>query len=136
MHLGDPVEVHVLAFPTRVFKAKLSYVSAQIDPNTHRLPVRAEVENSDRALKPQMFASFIIITGADSVAPAVPEDAVVYEGESARVWVAHNDKTLELRVISAGRSADGMVEVLKGVKAGETVVTSGSVFIDRAAKGG
>jgi cobalt-zinc-cadmium efflux system membrane fusion protein len=135
LHVGDAVEVRVLAIPTRVFKARVFYIGAQIDPTTHRLAVRAEVENPDRSLKPQMFASFTIITSADSAAPAVPEDAVVYEGDSARVWVAHNDKTLELRAISPGRSADGMIEVLKGLRAGESVVTSGSVFIDRAAKG-
>jgi cobalt-zinc-cadmium efflux system membrane fusion protein len=136
MYVGDAVEVRVLAFPDRVFNAKLTYVSASIDPNTHRLPVRAEVENPDHALKPQMFASFTIITGADTVAAAVPEDAVVYEGDSARVWVARDDKTLELRSIRVGRTANGVIEALEGVRAGESVVTSGSVFIDRAAKGG
>lgn len=135
LHLGDPVEVRVLAYPGRVFKAKLTYIGVSIDPNTHRLPVRAEVENPGRALKPQMFASFTIITGADSVGPAVPDDAVVYEGDVARVWVARSDKTLELREIRPGRSADSMVQALAGLRPGESVVTSGSVFIDRAAKG-
>jgi cobalt-zinc-cadmium efflux system membrane fusion protein len=73
MHIGDAVEVRVLAFPDRVFNAKLTYVGTSIDPNMHRLPVRAEVENPDHALKPQMFASFTIITGADTVAAAVPK---------------------------------------------------------------
>ena len=134
LHLGDPVEVHVLAYPGRVFKAKLAYIGVSIDPNTHRLPVRAEVENTDRALKPQMFASFTIITGADQVGPGVPDDAVVYEGDVARVWLARSDKTLELREIKPGRSSDSMVQALAGLRPGESVVTSGSVFIDRAAK--
>lgn len=135
LHLGDSVEVRVLAFPDRVYKAKLSYVGASIDPNIHRLPVRAEVENPDQTLKPQMFASFTIITGNDSVAPAVPAEAIVYEGDNARVWLAHPDKTLELRSIRPGRSADGVVEALEGLRVGESVVTAGSIFIDRAAKG-
>ncbi len=62
MRLGEPVEVHVLAYPSRIFKAKLAYVAPAIDPNTHRLPVRAEIDNADGALKPEMFASFSIIT--------------------------------------------------------------------------
>lgn len=135
LHLGDRVEVHVLAFPGRVFNARLTYIGVSIDPNTHRLPVRAEVDNVDRALKPQMFASFIIITGADLIGPAVPDDAVIYEGDMARVWVAGADKTLELRVIKPGRSGEHMVQALAGLQPGEAVVTSGSVFIDRAAKG-
>ncbi len=134
LHIGDPVEVHVLAFPGRVFKAKLAYIGTAIDPNTHRLPVRAEVENPDRALKPQMFASFTIITGAETIGPAVPEDAVIYEGDTARVWVARSNKTLELRTIRPGRSDAHMVQSLAGLRPGEDVVTSGSVFIDRAAQ--
>jgi membrane fusion protein, heavy metal efflux system len=134
MRVGDPVEVHVLAFPGRRFSAKLAYVASSIDPNTHRLPVRAEVENPDGALKPEMFANFSIIIGNSADSPGVPEEAVVYEGETARVWVAGKDKTLGLRLIRPGWIQDGMVQVLEGVKAGEQVVTSGSLFIDRAAQ--
>jgi len=136
MRLGAPVEVRVLAYPGRIFKATLTYVAAAVDPNTHRLPVRAEVENPDGALKPEMFATFSIITGDDAMAPGVPESAVVYEGDTARVWVANSDKTLALRQIRAGRvSSDGMVEVLDGLRDGDAIVTSGTLFIDRAAKG-
>jgi cobalt-zinc-cadmium efflux system membrane fusion protein len=129
------VEVRVLAYPGRIFKAKLAYVAPSVDPNTHRLPVRAEVENPDGALKPEMFARFSIITGDDTEAPAVPESAVVYEGETARVWVAGADKSLALRQIRVGRISEGKVEVVAGLAPGEQVVTSGSLFIDRAAKG-
>jgi cobalt-zinc-cadmium efflux system membrane fusion protein len=136
LHKGDPVEVVVFAYPDRVFKAKLTYVAASVDPNTHRLPVRAEVENPKGELKPEMFASFRIITGEDAAAPAVPESAVVYEGDAAHVWVANDkDKTLEIRPIKAGRSRHGMIEALDGLKPGEQIVTSGSVFIDRAISG-
>ena len=82
-----------------------------------------------------MFATFSIITGNAVSAPAVPEAAVVYEGQTARVWVALNDKSLALRQIRIGRVKGGRVEVLAGLEPGEKVVTSGSLFIDRAAKG-
>jgi cobalt-zinc-cadmium efflux system membrane fusion protein len=134
MHVGLALEVHVLAYPGRVFKGKVSYVAPSIDPNTHRLPVRADVENPDGALKPGMFANFSIITGEASTAPAVPQEAIVYEGERARVWVAGDGDTLALREIRTGRTSDGLVEVLAGLSAGEKVVTSGTVFIDRAAR--
>src|SRR5215471_6731734 len=134
MRVGLPLEVHVLAYPGRVFKGKVSYVAPSIDPNTHRLPVRADVENPDGALKPGMFANFSIITGEASTAPAVPQSAIVYEGEQARVWVAVDGDTLALREIRTGRTSDRMVEVLAGLSPGEKVVTSGTVFIDRAAR--
>nr|WP_294527785.1 efflux RND transporter periplasmic adaptor subunit [uncultured Rhodopila sp.] len=136
LHIGDPVEVHVSAFPDRVFRAKLTYVAASIDATTHRLPVRAEVENPDGALKPEMFARFRIVTGADVLAPAVPENAIVYEGEDTHAWLANDKaKTLEIRQFKAGRISNGMVEVLDGLKPGELIVTSGAVFIDRAVTG-
>ena len=134
IHLGLPLEVHVLAYPDRVFKGKISWVAPSIDPNTHRLPVRADMENPDGALKPGMFANFSIITGEASAAPAVPQQAIVYEGERARVWVAGDGDTLALREIRTGRISDGVVEVLAGLSVADKVVTSGAVFIDRAAK--
>jgi cobalt-zinc-cadmium efflux system membrane fusion protein len=133
MHVGLSLEVHVLAYPDRVFKGKISWVAPSIDANTHRLSVRADVENPDRALKPGMFANFSIITGEAETAPAVPQRAIVYEGDTTRVWVAGDDGTLAERSVRTGQIADGMVEILAGLSQGEKVVTSGALFIDRAA---
>jgi cobalt-zinc-cadmium efflux system membrane fusion protein len=133
---GQTVEVRVLALPGQIFKAKLTAIGAQVDPVTRRVPVRATLTNPDGKLKPQMFATFSIITSGDSQAPSVPEEAIVREGDQARVWVVAQNNTLALRSIHTGRSSDGMVEVLDGLKAGERVVTRGSLFIDRAARPG
>jgi cobalt-zinc-cadmium efflux system membrane fusion protein len=128
------VEVRVLAFPDRVIKARLTRVAASIDPNTHRLLVRAEAENPLGDLKPGMLASFRIITGNEAINPAVPQSAVVYEGGAAHVWVADDKtRTLVIRPIRPGRSRDGMIEVLDGLKSGERIVTSGAIFLDPAA---
>jgi membrane fusion protein, heavy metal efflux system len=132
--LGAPVEVRVLAFPERLFKARLTYVAPSVDPTTHRLPVRAEIENPEGRLKPEMFATFSIVTGGESLAPAVPESAVVYEGDTARVWVAKDGGVIESRQIRTGRIVNGMVEAIVGIELGEKIVTSGTLFIDRAAK--
>jgi|HubBroStandDraft_1064217.scaffolds.fasta_scaffold00009_77 cobalt-zinc-cadmium efflux system membrane fusion protein len=132
---GQPVAVHVLAYPDKVFRAKLSWVAPAVDPNTRRIPVRAEVENEGGALIPAMFATFSIRTGDDVTAPGVPLAAVVYEGDKAHVWVLRDDGAMALREIGAGRVQDHMVEVKEGLAAGEKVVTSGSLFIDRAAEG-
>ncbi len=135
VHVGDPVEVHVLAFPGRVFDARISYVAPSIDAATHRLAVRADVANREGLLKPQMFANFTILTGKDSTAVGVPQSAIVYEGDTARVWVSSPAGALSLRQIRTGRSNDGMVEVVSGLTPGERVVVRGAVFIDRAATG-
>jgi membrane fusion protein, heavy metal efflux system len=133
---GASVEVRVMALPERVFRAKVSYVAPSVDPVTHRLPVRAVVDNADGALKPEMFASFRIATADAASAPAVPEAAVVYEGDTARVWVLAKDGSLALRQVRTGRSGDGMIEIVAGLEPGEQVATQGTLFIDRAAQGG
>jgi cobalt-zinc-cadmium efflux system membrane fusion protein len=131
-HLGDLAKVSVPAFPGRSFDATVTYVAPVIDPNTHRLLVRAEVPNQDGALKPDMLATFDIYTGSAAPILAVPANAVVYEGSDAHVWVADPArKTLALRQIEAGTANNGMVEVLHGLRPDESVVTSGAVFIDR-----
>ena len=132
MHVGQPIEVKVLAYPDRIFKARLAYVGAVVDDTTRRVTVRAEVENADGALKPEMFASLAITTSADSEAPAVPQEAVIYEGDSARVWLLLTGNDVGLRRIRVGRQRDGKVEVLEGVSAGQRVVTRGALFIDQA----
>ena len=134
MHLGTPVEVRVLAFPDQIFKAKLTYIAPSVDPNTHRLTVRAELENSEGRLKPEMFATFSIITGGGTLAPAVPDSAIVYEGDTARVWVAKDGGVIESRALRTGRTVNGMVEAIAGIEVGERIVTSGTLFIDRAAR--
>ena len=129
---GAPVEVSVLAVPGRLFKAKIAWIAPSIDPNTHRLAVRAEIENRDGALKPAMFATFRIVTGETSASPGVPQSAIVYEGADAHDFVTDKDSNIILRPIRVGRINDDLVEVISGLKVGEKIVTSGAIFIDRA----
>ena len=136
MRVGQPVEVHVLAFPDRVFKAKVAWVAPAVDPNSHRLPVRAEIGNRDGVLKPMMFANFSIVTSDEVNAIGVPQSAVVYEGSDTHVFVANADNSLAVRPIKVGRVSGNMLEVTSGLTAGEKIVTHGALFIDRAAVGG
>lgn len=131
---GQPVTVTVVAWPSRIFTARLDFVAPAIDPVTHRLPVRAVVSNADGALKPEMLATLRIEAGETQTGPAVPASAVIHEGERAHVWVVASDGSIGLREIRAGRSNDDFVEVIDGLKAGERIVTRGSLFIDHAAR--
>ncbi len=136
VHLGQLMEVHVPAYPKRTYVGRVTYVAALVDPVTHRLPARAEIDNRDGALKPEMFANFRIITSASSESPSVPEAAVVYEGDAAHVWLVAGDGLLAYCAIRTGRHDDGLVEVLEGLKPGERIVTKGGLFIDQAAAAG
>jgi cobalt-zinc-cadmium efflux system membrane fusion protein len=82
-----------------------------------------------------MFANVTIYGGADHTSVGVPKQALIYEGDRVRLWVARDDKSLELREIETGLTNGNLVEVRTNLKAGEKVVTRGSLFIDRAASG-
>ncbi len=131
---GRAVEVTTPAWPGRPFHARLDYVAPAIDPASHRLTVRALIDNADGALKPEMLATLRVEAGEATTSPAVPAGAVIYDGERAHVWVAADDGTLVLRRIRTGERADGLVEVLDGLAEGERVVGRGSLFIDSAAR--
>ncbi len=133
--LGQRVQVRTLAYPDRVFQATITWISPSVDPNTHRIPVRAEIANADGALKPQMYARFAIIAGAGQQALAVPQQAVIYEGDSARVFVENADGSIAARSVSIGHQDGDQLEVLKGLNPGDKVVTAGAIFIDRVTKG-
>jgi cobalt-zinc-cadmium efflux system membrane fusion protein len=133
--VGQEISFSVLALPGRALTARINYVSAAIDPSTRRLLVRATIDNPNGLLKPEMFANVTIYSAGDHPAVGVPKQALIYEGDQVRVWVAHDDKSIELRQIKTGLSNGDLVEVKGNLKPGEKIVTKGSLFIDRAASG-
>jgi cobalt-zinc-cadmium efflux system membrane fusion protein len=136
IQIGQQLDFTVLAYPNTTFKATVNHVAASLDPTIRRLMVRATIDNSSGRFKPEMFASVTIYTEDGSASVAVPREAVIYEADTARVWVARNDSTgraLELRHIKTGMTHGGLIQVLQGLQPGDSVVTKGSLFVDQAA---
>lgn len=133
MRVGQAVDVAVPALPGRTFPARLTWVASAIDSTTHRLAVRAEIANTTGLLKPAMFATMLIHTGGDRVSPAVPEMAVIREGDQSHVWVSAGGASLVMRRIQPGRLQNGYMEVLAGLRPGDRVALAGSLFLDSAA---
>jgi membrane fusion protein, heavy metal efflux system len=132
---GQEIAVNVLALPGRILSARINYVAAAIETATRRLLVRATLDNKDGLLKPEMFANVTIYSAGDHPAVGVPKHALIYEGNQVRVWVAHEERSIELRQIKTGLINGDLVEVEGNLKPGEQIVTKGSLFIDRAASG-
>jgi len=133
--VGQELTFNLLALPGRTLTGRINYVAAAIDPATRRLMVRATVDNASAQLKPEMFATVTIYAPDDQPSVGVPKQALIYEGDQVRVWVAHEDKSIELRQIKTGLTNGDLVEVHGNLKPGEQIVTKGSLFIDRAASG-
>lgn len=131
---GQQVGVTVGALPDRRFNATITTVGAGLDATTRRLLVRAEVQDPDHLLKPEMFATFRIDTGAPIQAPAVPVEALIFRGSEASVWLAMPDRLFVLRRVRLGIRAGNVLQVVEGLQEGDRIVTGGALFIDRAAR--
>src|SRR5882757_2351452 len=132
--VGQEIAFNVLALPGRPLTARINYVAAAIDPATRRLLARATIDNKAGLLKPEMFANVTIYSAGDHPAIGVPKQPLIYEGDQVRLWIAHEDKSIELRQIKTGLINGDLVEVQgNNLKPGDQIVTKGSLFIDRAA---
>ena len=134
--VGQPIQVRVAAYPDRAFDGAITVVGAQIDPATRRLMVRSEIKDPDSLLRAGMFANFTISISAPTQATAVPNTAVVREGDgSMSVWVTTNRKRFVRRTVRIGLQQGGMTQILEGLRPGELVVTEGAVFVSNKALG-
>jgi cobalt-zinc-cadmium efflux system membrane fusion protein len=128
---GQPVEVRALAYPDRVFHGKVSKVYSTVDPNTHRVSVRCEIQDPVSGLRPGMLASFVIQVQPPVESTAAPVNGVVREGDgSMTVWITADRRHFAQRTVETGLREDGQVQILKGLKPGELVVTDGAIFLD------
>ena len=129
-HLGQPVQVKVMAYPDRVYKGKVSKIYAAVDPNTHRVTIRSEIVDPKDELRPGMLANFIIRVDGPVEAIAIPANGVVREPDGTMVaWATTDRRHFVQRVIKTGLRQDGRVQILDGLQRGELVVSDGAVFL-------
>ncbi len=130
LKLGQEVRARVASYPGRSYPGKIVTIGPNVDPNTRRVFVRSEIADPDYDLRAGMFATFVITLAPPKKAVAVPQDAVVREGDgSMTVWTTKDGHTFFQRVIKTGLSNDGFTEVLDGLASGERIATGGSIFI-------
>ena len=131
LRAGQPVRVRIAALGDKVFDGRLSRVYGVVDPNTHRMAIRCEVSDPGKELRPGMLADVAIQIQRPAASLAVPENGVVREGDGTMtVWVTTDRRHFTQRTVDTGLREDGQVQILKGLKAGELVVTDGAIFLD------
>jgi cobalt-zinc-cadmium efflux system membrane fusion protein len=127
---GQKVRVRVSAYPDRWYAGRLARIYSTIDPNTHRLTVRAQVEDPKNELRAGMLASVLIRAGEPEESIAIPTTAVVREGDGSMIaWVTADRRHFSERPLQLGRQSDGRYQVLAGLTAGELAVIEGGVFL-------
>lgn len=130
LHAGQPVQVRVIAYPDRVFKGKISKIYAMVDPGTHRVTVRSEIDDPHNELRPGMLANFVIQVHAPVESTAIPANGVVREADGTMTaWVTSDRHRFVQRAVKIGLRVDNQVQVLEGLQRGELVVIDGAVFL-------
>src|SRR6266550_4106295 len=123
IHDGQPVELHVDAYPDRTFTGKVSRISPAVSTSTRAFPFEALVPNTDAVLKPGTFARVHIESGRVDKILSLPYTALQYRYGVNRVFVIDGDK-LTARELKVGDRLGERIEIIEGVKAGEQVAVT------------
>jgi membrane fusion protein, heavy metal efflux system len=126
---GKSVEVRVSAYPTQVFKGVITYVGDVLNAATRTMQLRLELPNSDRRLKPEMFATVRVYSEPEHGVLLVPAAAVQRERERQFIFVQTAPQIFEVRDVKLGESNGEAVKVLDGLHEGEPVVVKGAFIL-------
>lgn len=126
LRVGQIIDAVAAAYPGRPFQGQISSIDPTVDPATRAVKVRALLPNPDRLLKPGMLLT-VGVRSAERNSLAVPELAVVGQGEERFVYVLEGGNKVRRIPIRAGARQDGMIEVLGGLRPGMKVITEGVI---------
>jgi len=132
--VGDEAEMRLASLPGETYTGKITYIYPYLEAKTRTIKVRLEFKNPGMKLKPDMFADVNIHASKQVDAIVIPSEAVLRTGSRNAVFVVRGPGRYEPRDVKLGISADGLVQILDGVKEGEEVVTSAQFLIDSESK--
>jgi cobalt-zinc-cadmium efflux system membrane fusion protein len=131
--LGQKVIVNVASWPERNFEGKVDWISSALDPQTHATKVRCTFDNTDGALKPEMFATVKVSVDVKK-ALAIPRSALLRLGEQTVVFVDRGQKEGKEHferipiTVDEGEGSEWLT-VDHGLDKGDRVVTGGAVLL-------
>jgi len=138
---GMKAKIKINAYPETEFSGTVTYVYPTLKSETRTVPVRVELANPGLLLKPSMFAQVELPVAAKGQTVTVPNSAVIDSGTRRIVLIQVKEGRFEPREVKLGQRSENYVEVLEGVKDGESVVVAANFLIDaesnlKAAVGG
>lgn len=124
-----PVEVTATtpSDPTMPVRGQLSFIDNTVDSATGAIKLKATFPNTERKLWPGQFVNIVITVGKDAKTTVVPSEAIQTGQQGQYAYVLKPDHTVEMRVVTAGRTIDRETTITKGIAPGETVVTDGQL---------
>lgn len=139
---GQSVEASLGAVPGKTWQGNVNYIYPELDANTRTLSVRIRLSNDDHALKPNMLMDLNILSEADGEPLSIPRQALIKAGHHNRVVKPLGDGRYQSVLVEVGYEGESRteaqhglvtenrVQVLKGLKEGDLVVTSAQFLID------
>jgi membrane fusion protein, heavy metal efflux system len=128
VHIGEYADIHLVAYPTRVLRGRISNILPIVDPNIRTAKVRLEVDNPG-LMRIGMFVTATFKGQSAERHATVPANAILHLHD--REWVytpTQNSYFRRVEVTAGGMLADGMQEVFAGIKPGDKVVSNALVF--------
>ncbi len=123
------VEIELPAYPGEKYTGVIAGITPVLDRETRTARARVKVNNPEAKFKPEMYVNAVIKIKLGKKL-AVPEEAVLDTGTKTLVLVSNKKNTFLSKEVRVGHKAGGYYEVLKGLKAGDIVVTDGNFLID------
>jgi len=135
LEAGKTARVTLPALPGRTFQAKVSLIGNEVDPTSRTIPVRITVSNSEGLLRPGMSAAaWVPFSKAYQQVITVPATSVQRIENDWYVFIPRTEDTFELRQVGRGRDIGGEIEIVKGLKPGETIVVDGAFLLKAEAE--
>jgi cobalt-zinc-cadmium efflux system membrane fusion protein len=133
VHVGTPAAVTVVAYPGKVFKGRVDWVSGSLDPTTRTTTVRSTFENPDKLLRPMMYAT-VQISVEEKRALAIPRNALLRLGEYKVVFTQVGESDGQVRFVRAPVDVDEgesspWLEVKHGLEPGQKIVVNGAILL-------
>jgi cobalt-zinc-cadmium efflux system membrane fusion protein len=126
---NQDVEVSLVAYPGRVLRGKVLFVSAVIEPDSRRNKSRIAFANQDYSLKPNMFAT-VTLTGPTQSQVVLPSSALLMNNDRTSVFIATAPWTFERRTVDTSLEEGSTVAIRSGVQVGEQVVVRGGILLN------
>jgi membrane fusion protein (multidrug efflux system) len=133
VRINQDVFIKVDSYRDREFKGRVSIIYPSVEERTRTLPVEALVPNPEGLLKPGFFAKVILYTAGAKDTVVVPITSILYEADTTKVFVVEGDRAKE-RKVRLGSKYGELMEIVEGVKAGETIVVAGQANLSQDAK--
>ncbi len=130
VRLGQPISAEFEGLAGETMTGRITYIYPVINPDTRTAKVRVAIVNVGMRLKPGMYATLRMEASASGATLGVPRSAVLQTGERSLVFVKSGNGQLQPREVKVGSASDDRIEILSGLKAGETVVASATFLVD------